>query len=448
MNRSPRLWISTTADRPWAAESPGPDAPKADLAELVVTDVADQAIEGFGGCFNELGMIALAKLPASERERALDALFDPGQSGFTLFRLPMGASDYATRWYSYDEHEGDFALEKFSIDPDRRWLLPYVKAAQARQGDMRFFASPWSPPTWMKSPAVCNFGRLRMEDRVLRAYAGYFAKYLRAYRAEGIEVGQVHIQNEPFADQKFPSCLWSADQFLVFIRDYLGPLFEAEGIGAEIWFGTLNGPEAMKFLPDGRIVLDPYHEYVEKVLLDPGARRYIRGVGYQWAGRQNVGLTHESFPELRLMQTENECGDGRNSWEYAFYVFDLIRHYLAQGAGAYVYWNMVLERGGASSWGWRQNSMLTVAPDGGGVEFNPEYHVMRHFARFVANGARRLETRGVWSSSSVAFRNPDGSLAVIAANFQGEERVLTVRESGKAAAALTLRPRSINSIAL
>jgi glucosylceramidase len=448
MSMRPRQWISSTAERPWTEESCDPVPPRGPRGELAITDTADQAIEGFGGCFNELGMVALDKLSGTDRDRVLDALFDPGESGFTLFRLPIGASDYATRWYSYDEHEGDLSLEKFSIDPDRRWLLPYIRAARTRQSGMRFFASPWSPPTWMKLPAVYNFGRLRMEEPILGAYARYFVKYLRAYEAEGITVGQVHIQNEPFADQKFPSCRWSADQYLVFIRDYLGPLFEKEHIDAEIWFGTLNGPEAMKLLPSGEIILDPYHEYVEKVLLDQGARRYIRGVGYQWAGRQNVGRTHAAFPELRLMQTESECGDGGNTWEYAFYVFDLIRHYLAEGAGAYIYWNMALEAGGESSWGWRQNSMVTIAPDGSAAGFNPEYHIMRHFSRFARAGARRLVTKGVWTASAVAFRNLDGTLAVVAANFQDAERTIAVSGAGKEEVTLTLRPRSINSIAL
>lgn len=442
----PREWISTTAEAQWKAQSPLglPSATGCD--ELVVTADTHQAIEGFGGCFNELGMVALNKLPASDRGRVLDSLFDPAESGFTFFRLPMGASDFATRWYSYDEHEGDLELAKFSIDCDRRWLLPYVQAARERQPGMRFFASPWSPPSWMKSPPVYNYGRLRMEEPVLRAYAQYFVKYIRAYKDEGIRIEQVHIQNEPFADQKFPSCLWSAEQFLVFIRDYLGPLFEKEGIDTEIWFGTLNGPELMKFLPSGQIILDPYHEYVEKVLLDPRARRYIRGVGYQWAGRQNIGRTHLSFPELGLMQTENECGDGRNSWDYAFYVFTLLHHYLTSGAGAYIYWNMVLERGGLSTWGWPQNSMVSVGPEG--FDLNPEFHVMKHFSKYIVPGARRLGTSGSWASSALAFRNPDGSLALVAANFQDYARTLVVKESGKGDAALVLPPRSINSFFL
>src|SRR5699024_2473538 len=102
--------------------------------------------------------------------------------------------------------------------------------------DMKMSASPWSPPTWMKQPKAYNYGKLRMEKEVLDAYALYFRKFIDAYKEEGIDIHQVHIQNEPFADQKFPSCVWTAEEYRIFIKDYLGPLFEREKVDTEIWF--------------------------------------------------------------------------------------------------------------------------------------------------------------------------------------------------------------------
>jgi glucosylceramidase len=284
-----------------------------------------------------------------------------------------------------------------------------------------------------------------MEEEVLRAYALYFLKFVRAYHEEGIEVSRLHLQNEPFADQKFPSCLWSADQFIVFIRDYIGPLFESEKEAAEIWLGTLNGPGQMSFGPGG-IRLDSYDDYVDRILLDGGARRHIRGVGYQWAGRADIQRTHESWPELGIMQTENECGDGGNGWDYAFYVFNLMRHYFANGACSYAYWNMVLEPGGLSTWGWPQNSMITIDPEKGDAILNPEYYVMKHYSRFVKGGARRRATTGRWSGSSTAFENPDGTLVLVTGNLQPSARTMAVAEGGKRVASLCLAPRSINTI--
>lgn len=312
------IWICSMPARRWQPRRVA-TAAAARSANLVITSETRQRWEGFGGCFNELGWIALLKLPAAERHRVLRELFDP-RAGcrLTIGRLPIGASDYAAEWYSHNEHAGDFAMRKFSIVRDRRYLLPYVKAALAIQPALTLFASPWSPPTWLKFPRAYNYGTLIGEPKYLAAYARYFVKFLDAYRRAGVRVQQIHPQNEPVADQKFPSCRWSGAQLRDFIRDYLGPALR--GRDCELWLGTLN--------------TDDYNGFVHTILGDPVVNRYVAGVGFQWAGKGAIQRTHASWPEKRLMQTENECGDGRNTWEYAEYVFGLIQHYLTNGANA------------------------------------------------------------------------------------------------------------------
>lgn len=424
-------WIATTPDIRWQ-EQTWQDRP-AVADTLIVTATADQVIDGFGGCFNELGWIALGHLDPAEQSRVLADLFDPtAGSGLTFCRLPIGASDYAAQWYSLDEFEGDIELTHFSIERDRRYLIPYIKAAQDFNPQLRFFASPWSPPAWMKQPPVYNYGRLRMEPEILASYARYFEKYITAYQAEGIPISQVHVQNEPFADQKFPSCLWSPEQFRVFIRDYLGPRLAASGLATELWLGTLNGPTQMHFSPTGRIDINLYDRFVDDLLFDPDVRQYLRGVGYQWAGQHIIARTRESFPELGLMQTENECGDGNNTWVYAQYVFNLMRHYLGNGVSSYIYWNMILEPQGRSTWGWTQNALITIDPLTRRAIYNPEFYVLKHLARFVAPGARRLQTRGHWTGSSLAFANPDGSVVVVMSNALSRERAATLQIADQA----------------
>lgn len=116
-------------------------------------------------------------------------------------------------------------------------------------------------------------------------------------------------------------------------------------------------------------------------------------MGYQWAGQQDIQRTHESWPELDLIQTESECGDGTDSWAYAEYVFHLINHYFKNGATAYVYWNMVLSEI-VSTWGWQQNSLYAVDSRKGTFTRTPEWYVMRHFATYVRPGATLLKTTG------------------------------------------------------
>ncbi len=143
------------------------------------------------------------------------------------------------------------------------------------------------------------------------------------------------------------------------------------------------------------------------------------------------------------MQTENECGDGTNTWTYALYVFDLMWHYFTNGACAYTYWNMVLAEGGESTWGWKQNSMFCVTEEGQ-VRCNPEFYVMKHLARFVKPGAIRLGLRGPWSAFALAFANPDGSLAVLTANPYLDAQDIMIELNGERHRC-ALPPRSFNT---
>lgn len=423
-------WYTTTKEEKWQRKELTLNE-KACNDKIVLTGEEGQTIDGFGGCFNELGYIALSKLEEAEKKKVLRELFDEEVGcKFNFCRLPIGASDYAAEWYSHNEHDNDYDMEHFSIERDYKYLLPYIKEAKEYKPDLKLFASPWSPPTWMKFPKVYNYGTLRMEPEILRAYALYFKKFIDAYKAQGIDIGQVHIQNEPFADQKFPSCKWSAEQFRVFIRDYMGPLFEKEEMDTEIWLGTLNGPEDMSFTMMG-MVLDNYNRYIDHILFDEEARKFITGIGYQWAGRTAVARTNESWPELKLMQTENECGEGKNSWEYAEYVFGLLRHYLCNGVNAYTYWNMVLEPGGSSTWGWHQNAMITIVPDTKEVIYNPEFYVMKHYSHFIKPGAVRLKTKGHWNSMASVYKNPDGEIIIVVQNALDRNQEFAFEGAGK-----------------
>ena len=435
-------YVTSTPDAQWTEQQ----ARALDGApQLSLTGERFQTVRGFGGCFNELSAIALQKLDDAQRTQVMDALFDADAGcDFKVCRVPIGASDYAAEWYSCDEVDGDYALEHFNIERDKLYLLPYIKEAMQRQPELTLFASPWSPPTWMKFPKAYNYGTLRWEEPVLRAYAQYFVKFVAAYAAQGVTVDQVHVQNEPVADQKFPSCVWTGEQLRDFIRDYLAPAFREAGCPAEIWLGTLNCP--YEDYGADEFQRPNYHRYAETVLLDDEARACISGVGYQWGGKHAIAQTHEAFPELRLMQTENECGNGENSWGYMEYMYDMMRHYFKHGVEAYVYWNMVLENGGISTWGWRQNSMVCVDPVKHSFTLNPEYYLMRHVAGFVKPGARVLGVKGHFAANTMAFENPDGS--VVLAVHNGLHTPYTLHCDVKHGFTAELAPHSVSTFVL
>lgn len=437
-------WIATTPEKQWQTMQLT-DTP-ASAHRLTLTGEECQTVEGFGGCFNELSYIALSSLDKSEQDKVLDELFSKEGCAFNWGRISVGANDYAERWYSHNETDQDYDMSAFSIARDEKYVLPYIREAQKRCPNMKFFASPWSPPTWMKNPPVYNYGRMVRDEKTQLAYCEYFRRFLDAYEKEGVKVSRLCLQNEPFADQKFPSCLWSSEEFRVFIRDYIGPYFEKNNVDTEIWLGTLNGPTEMDFTMHG-IVNDLYSSYIDNILFDDEARKYISGLGYQWNGQRVIHKTHETFPELGLMQTENECGDGSNNWTYAAYIFDLVRHYFQYGVTVYTYWNMILQPGGSSTWGWRQNTMITIDPETKTVTYNPEFYVMKHYAHFIKPGAKVLAGSGHWNMSAMAFKNPDGEIIVVVQNTLDRERTFTFEGEGKSFSAV-LAPHSMNTFAL
>ncbi|MDZ7317209.1 MAG: glycosyl hydrolase [candidate division KSB1 bacterium] len=422
-------WIFSTGSASWV-ESPVKlqTFDGTDYRLLVIDpDIAFQTIDGFGGCFNERGWDALSYLSESDRRQVLRDLFDPYDGcRFTLCRMPVGANDYSFDYYSLAEIPEDYDMQHFSMEREHRYLIPYIKAAMEFQPDLKLFASPWSPPQWMKINRfyACQgeqeTSRLRWEPQVLRAYALYFSKFIQAYRSEGINLVQLHVQNEVDACQIFPSCLWSGEELTEFYRDYLIPRLDADGIDIELWLGTINHGDIRK--------------YADVMFADPVCRARVTGVSYQWDGKHAVADTRRKYPEKKLMQSENECGDGSNDVKAGLYTFSLMKKYFEGGVNSYIYWNMVLDESGMSTWGWKQNSMITVDRYRRQARYNFEFYVMKHFSRFIDPGAVRVKAIG-YADDALAFRNPDGSIVVVMMNDSFNVKRVTVRLGKKMAQA-------------
>ncbi len=441
-------FISTNPHERWV-EASYPVMPEEHKGiPLVTIDIkaGQQLIDGFGACFNELGWDALNLLPDSSREAILKDFFSEEGCNFTICRMPIGANDYSRDWYSLDETAGDFNLQDFSIVRDRQALIPYIKAAMVYNPGLKIWASPWCPPSWMKTnghyackPSEINHldtegagmegcTQFIMEKPYLESYARYFVKFVKAYRNEGINLYAVHVQNEPNSCQVFPSCIWTATDQATFIGEYLGPAFSENQVNAEIWYGTYERPRV---------------ENVDTILMNHNAMPYIAGVGFQWAGKQAVQGVHEKYPGMKLMETESECGDGSNDWKAAEYTWSLIKLYLENGVSSYMYWNMVLDETGKSRWGWKQNSLITVDSQTGHVKYNPEYYLFKQLSHVVKPGAVKLKTPDGYDDMLV-FLNPGNEVAGIIANreFTKTARQLKI---GDHYLVIGMQPKSFSS---
>jgi glucosylceramidase len=230
-------WIATTEISPWQRRELRAAGWRWDTLDVAIEPPAHsadvgQTMAGFGACFNELGWTSLQALRAEDRETIFKELFGPGVGGnFNVCRMPIGANDFSRGWYSYDEQADDFALEHFSIANDMETLVPFIKSAQRYNPGLELWASPWSPPSWMKRnkhyaaamqrPGLPPNGLTPeqvgregtdlfiQEERYFKTYADYFGRFIDAYGKEGIGIGMVMPQNEFNSAQPFPSCTWT-----------------------------------------------------------------------------------------------------------------------------------------------------------------------------------------------------------------------------------------------
>lgn len=442
-------WVATTEANPFVEQPQIELTTLEGTADIIVdTNSQKQTIWGWGACFNELGKTSLDLLSQADQDSIYKELFAPGVgASFTICRMPIAANDFARDWYSYNETDGDFEMANFSIENDRQTLIPFIKEAQKHYPQLKIWASPWSPPTWMKlnkhyamttgpnnglDPKKQGFEGTDMfiqSPQYLESYALYFQKFIEAYKQNGIDIYAVAPQNEFNSPQIFPSCPWTAKSLNNFIGNYLGP--KMQEMGVEVIMGTMEREN---------------HLLVDTILNDPQSSKYVTAVGFQWAGKGAIEAIHKNHPNMALLQTESECGDGKNEWKFAMYTWSQMKHYLRNGASTYLYWNISLIEKGLSRWGWPQNSLVTVNSETNTFKFNHEYFLFKHFSKYVAPGARFVDVSGAYEDV-LAFVNVDSSVVVIAANDSDAAKEVKIQIGEKMFRA-TLAPGTFNTFVI
>ncbi|WP_372772943.1 hypothetical protein [Mangrovibacterium sp.] len=438
-------WVETTK-----AAKVETSADDADITVFV--DQKLHEIDGVGGAFNELGWTAIQALPAEKQQEVFNSLFSAGGCNFSMCRIPVGASDYALSYYSSNDVPEDFEMRDFNIDRDKFILIPYIKGALKVRPNLLVWASPWSPPAWMKvnehyamrsgdfenasegnkmvpdAQILNNATAFKMQERYLKAYALYFSKFVQAYANEGVPLFAIQPQNEIAYQPNWPSCTWRPEDMAYFIGEFLGPQFEKDSLDAQIWLGTVNSG-------------DP--QYVRTILQHKSAGKYLTGVGFQWGGAKSIPTIHKEFKDTKLMQTENKCGEHENDWTSVQRSWKDIVHYISNGAGSYMYWNMVLDETGKSAWGWPQNSMVVINRDKKEITYTDEFYLFKHLSHFVQPGARLLHSSE--GENHLAFELADGRVMLLLNNPAETGKTVNVLV-GATPVSVELKPSSISSV--
>ena len=405
-----------------------------------------QTMVGIGGALTDAAAETYAKLPADKKKEFLTAYYDKEKGiGYTFARTNIQSCDFSSGSYSYVA-DNDAALKTFTIEHDKQFRIPFIKEAQkAAGGKFNLFVSPWSPPAWMKdNNDMLHGGKLKAEYR--QSWANFFARFIKTYEKEGIPIWGLTVQNEPMARQKWESCIFTAEEERDFVKKFLGPTLQKEGLGSKkliIWDHNR----------------DLLYQRASAVLEDPEAAKYVWGVGFHWyetwtgGGMQfeSTRRVNEAFPGKNLVFTEGciEKFDFNRLDDWSLgerYGTSMINDFNA-GTVAWTDWNILLdEKGGPNHVGNFCFAPIHADTRNGSLHYTNEYYYIGHFSKYIKPGAKRI----VSSSSrdkllTTAYLNPDGKIAVVVMNPGDTQIAYSLYLKGKAVATSSL-PHSIATL--
>jgi glucosylceramidase len=428
------------------AFKPMPQPLETQLCIFVDPDKAFQSFTGIGAALTDASAETFYKLPKEKQAEFLKAHFDKTNGiGYTIARTNINSCDFSSDRYTYVQ-EGDKALNSFDIAHDKKYKLPFIKAAmKAAGGSLNLFASPWSPPAFMKTNNNMLYGG-HLKPEFFDSWARYYTKFIKAYEAEGVPVWGISIQNEPMATQIWESCIYTAEEERDFLKNHLGPTMEKAG------------------LKNKKIIVwdhnrDLIYQRAQTYFNDPGARKYIWGIGFHWyedwsGGTQqfdNLRRVHEAYPDKAILFTEGCNGpykyEGMSGWALGERYGTSMINDFNNGMTGFTDWNILLDETGGPNHV-KNFCFAPVHADTrtGELIYTNAYYYIGHFSKFIEPGARRIASASSRSQLlTTAFLNPNGQRVVVVLNTSEKAIPYFLWINGSAAATEAM-PRSISTL--
>ena len=408
---------------------------------MVYSDIAYQEMKGFGGSFTQASAYNYSRMNEKLQQKILESYFGKDGLNYSLCRTHINSCDFSFGNFAYCEQEGDTELSSFSIDCDKDYLLPFMKAAMDYKGEkITLLASPWSPPAWMKTNnSMLQGGKLKEEYYTV--WANYFVKYINAYKEQGIDIDMVTIQNEPHAVQTWESCIYDNEAEKVFIRDHLYPALQNAGLGhVKIVIWDHNKEYAF--------------ERARYILSDPKANEAVYGIAFHWYSGdhfENLRLCKELFPDKELIFTEGcveitttattmaaKASEGANGeikatkapWEFGeCYAHDIMGN-INNGLSHYIDWNLLLDEVGGPN---HVNNFCSapIICDTVNQEllYQPSYCFIGHLSKYVPVGSKRVAHSKYTSDLQVnTFITPEGKTVIVVLNETDKEMELKIKD--------------------
>ncbi|WP_052849047.1 ricin-type beta-trefoil lectin domain protein [Streptomyces avicenniae] len=421
------VWLTTTSDsggrnvtRGLQQQTPlafGPAGGSANHTITVNENTRYQSFEGGGASITDTTAHLLrgGAISAATRDEVMRRLFSPTDGiGLSFVRNPIGASDLS--------RPGNVSLDDTCCDLNDFGANGYdtnvrLLTGQAQQLNpaLRVKGVPWSAPGWMKDNGrMDQMGWLRWEH--YPTYAQYLVRYVQSYQSAGIPVEYISVQNEPNCCQagnptamNYPGMSWNASGLTEFTKNFLYPAFRAAGITTKVLIHDWNYGD--------------WGQIGQAILADPAIRNDPLFGGVAWhgyGGSPSVGTqVHNQYPNVPQFSTEHSGG----TWVGNQHNEDLndIVNYTRNWSGSVVKWSLALNQnmgphnGGCGTC----TGLITVqegGPRAGQVDYTIEYYTTGHLTKFVQPGAQRIDSTANGTVQNVAWRNSNGTKALIAHN--------------------------------
>ncbi len=377
-----------------------------------------QKMIGFGGAFTEAGGYVLSQISEEKQQEIIEKYFDSKNGlNYTFCRTHMNSCDFSLGNYAYTETLDDVELKDFSIERDHEYLLPFIKKALKKSdNDLKIFASPWSPPAWMKTNGRMNKGG-SLKAEYEEVWAKYYARYIKEYKKEGVDIWGLSIQNEPMAETPWDNCIYTSERERDFVK-VLGPVLKEEG------------------LEDIKIIVwdhnkDIMKERVDTILGDDEAAKWVWGVGFHWYGEDDtksivddevLDYTHEKYGKNLvftegcnpLFDEESFVGEWWTGEKYGRHIMADLNHWTV----AWTDWNMILdEKGGPNHVNNYCDAPIIVDTKKGEIHYNSPYYYMGHFSKFILPGAVRIGLESnIKNLQQTSFKNENGDIVLVIMN--------------------------------
>ncbi|MEV4315466.1 ricin-type beta-trefoil lectin domain protein [Actinocrispum sp. NPDC049592] len=383
-----------------------------------------QPFEGGGASFTDSAawlMNSSGLLSSATRNDVMNKLFNPNTGiGVSFLRNPMGASDLARFSYSYDDGADDPNLTRFSVAHDLADVVPLTRQAKQLNPAMKIMATPWSPPPWMKDNNDFKLGWV--ESQYYPALAQYFVKYVQAMGAQSIPIDYVSVNNEPTCCATYPSANWNGSGLAVFTKNNLLPALQNAGLSTKVLALDWNW--------------DQYQSFAAPTLNDAAIRNHPNFGGMAWHGYatdhslvSTQTTVRNQYPNLGVYDTEMSGGTwvGNQQNDDMINMIDYARNW----SRSFVKWSLAIDQAhNPHNGGCDVCTGLITVHNGDGrngqVDYTVEYYTMGHLTKFVKPGALRIDSNDNGSVRNVAWRNPDGSKALIAYNTTGSTQNVRV----------------------